>query len=252
MTQTRLQVVDWLLAVAAACAAAAVMWTAASWWAMRARALEASAELTSAMELATAVQRARATPALLADEAPSGDLLSLVSDTLGRAGVPASVLRRVQPEADGVNQRIDGVALPVRRSAMRVELEGVTLPELGRVLAVWRTQNPEWTPVLVNLSSRPEVTREDMASPQSTPRASSPFQPPRWTVSMSMATLYLAVTGTDARAATDARGRGGPHGAGHHGPGLDTRSDWYVEPLARAAVGWHRSEGGIDRAESES
>ncbi len=252
MTPSRLQFWDWVLVMLAVCAAAAVTWTAACWWTMRARASEARAGHARAMELVAAVQRARATPPLLADDAPSGDPLSLVSDTLGRAGVPASVLRRVQPEADGVSHRIEGVALPIRRSAMRVELDGLTLPELGRVLAVWRTHNPEWTPVLVNLSSCPEMTRDDAASPQSTPRARAQAQPPRWTVSMSIATLYLAASGADARATTDARQLGGPHSAGQHESGLDARSDGGSEPLAGAAVGWRCSEGGTGRAGSAS
>lgn len=194
MTPRRFQVLDWLLIASVASALAAAAWNASRWWVSRGRAAAAHGELASARELVAAVERARALPPVLAEAAPSRDQLALVTDTLGRAGVAASVLRRVQPEADGAMERIEGVTLPIRRSVKRVELDGLTLPELGRFLATWRTQNPEWTPVLVNLSPRPEPTQNGVAT--------SPSQSlqPRWTVSLSMAALHLAATGPEPRA----------------------------------------------------
>lgn len=193
MTPRRFQVLDWLFIAVTAGALAAVVWSASRWRVCTTRAFVADSELASARDLVAAVERARALPPVLAEAAPSSGQLALVTDTLGRAGVAASVLRTVQPEADSVVERIDGVALPIRRSSMRVELDGVTLPELGRFLATWRSQNPVWTPVLVNLAPRPEMVQSGVsASPSQSPQ-------PRWTVSLSMAALYLAATGQESR-----------------------------------------------------
>lgn len=191
MTPRRFQLLDWLLIASIAGALAAAAWNASRWWVARTRATAAHGEVATARDLVAAVERARALPPLLAESAPPRDQLALVTDTLGRAGVAASVLRRVQPEAEGAIERIEGVTLPVRRSSMRVELDGLTLPELGRFLATWRTQNPEWTPVLVTLSPRAETARDAPLSPQGVSQTAVQTAP-RWTVSLSLATLYLA------------------------------------------------------------
>lgn len=197
MTPRQLKFLDWILIAVATVAVAAVASTGMRWWTSSVRASKADAELSNAMELVAAVERARALPPVLAEAPPAGDQLSVVRDTLGRAGLPESVLRRVQAEADGASERIEGVTLPIRRSAMRVELDGLTLPELGRFLGTWRTQNPGWTPVLVNLSPRPETARDGLGSSQGTLRSSAEAAPPRWTVSLSMAALYLTSDGPD-------------------------------------------------------
>lgn len=217
MTPRQLKFLDWMLIAVATVAVAAVASTGMRWWTSSVRASKADAERAIAMELVDAVERARALPAVLAEASPAGDQLSVVRDTLGRAGLPESLLRRVQAEADGASERIEGVTLPIRRSAMRVELDGLTLPELGRFLGTWRTQNPGWTPVLVNLSPRPETVREGSGSPQVTSRSSAEAAPPRWTVSLSIAALYLESDGSNKRAGAEVGGSiravGGRHQA---------------------------------------
>jgi hypothetical protein len=207
VTPRQLKFLDWMLISVATGAVAAVAWAGMRWWTSSVRASKADAELAIALELVDAVERARALPAVLAEASPAGDQLSVVRDTLGRAGLPESLLRRVQAEADGASERIEGVTLPIRRSAMRVELDGLTLPELGRFLGTWRTQNTGWTPVLMNLSPRPETVRDGLGAPQATSRSSAEAAPPRWTVSLSMAAMYLASDGQGKRASADAGDR---------------------------------------------
>ncbi len=217
MTPRRLEFLDWSLIAMVAVAVAAVAWTGGRWWASSVRAAKADVELASALELVAAVERARALPSVLAEASPGGDQLSVVRDTLGRAGLPESMLRRVQAEAEGASERIEGVTLPIRRSAMRVELDGLTLPELGRFLGTWRTLNPGWTPVLVNLSPRPETVRDGLGSPQGLSRTSAEAAPPRWTVSLSMAALYLVSGGEGKRVSADTGRSIWPGGTRHRG-----------------------------------
>lgn len=145
-----------------------------------------NAALAEARALVADLEQARERPAILAESPPSSDPLTMVKDTLGQAGIAESVLRRVLPEADGVIERIEGVTLPIRRSAVRVELDGVTLAELGRFLAAWRSRNPAWTPVLLNLSPQAQSLR-DAAGP------TFATGEPRWTVNMSAASLYVSL-----------------------------------------------------------
>lgn len=248
MTPRRLQFLDWLFIAVASVAMAAAAWAGMRWWASSDRASQVDAEVANAMDLVAAVERARALPPALSEAPPAGEQLSVVRDTLGRAGLPESVLRRVQAEADGAIERIEGVTLPIRRSAMRVELDGLTLPELGRFLATWRVQNPGWTPVLVNLSPRPETVRDGLEAPQGASRVSAAAALPRWTVSLSMAALYLASDGQDRRASTDAGASIRPVGTMHRAAEVAARKR-DVAPLVLTTqvdrhpqVGHHSSE----------
>lgn len=239
----RLQIVDWLLMGVAASALAAVVWTGTRWWGSSVRASNADAELARARAIVAAVERARALPPVLAEAPPAGDQLAAVRDTLGRAGLPESALRRVQAEADGASERMEGVTLPIRRSAMRVELDGLTLPELGRFFGVWRTQNPGWTPVLVNLSPRPETVR-DGVSPAPGSAQSSSQSPPHWTVSMSMAALYLAPTALGSRADAGGRQSMSPRGNSRLATGITEERQKKADHLMLAVTSGDQSTVG--------
>ncbi|HEX8876101.1 MAG TPA: hypothetical protein VF777_05085 [Phycisphaerales bacterium] len=184
MRSRRVFMLDVLLLGAVGLGVVACVWSSWNWHRARGVAITCAERLAEMQALVAALEQARDRPQILADAPPATDQLTLVKDTLGEAGVPESVLRRVFSEADGVSERIEGVTLPIRRSGLRVELDGVTLPEFGRFLAAWRTRQARWTPVLLNLSPRME--------PPGDAAASVGTGEPRWTVSMSAASLYLA------------------------------------------------------------
>ena len=251
MTPRQLKFLDWMLIAVATGAVAAAASTGMRWWTSGVRASKADAELAIAIELVDSVEQARALPPLLSEAPPAGDQLSVVRDTLGRAGLPESLLRRVQAEADGASERIVGVTLPIRRSAMRVELDGLTLPELGRFLGTWRTQNPGWTPVLVNLSPRPETVREGSGSPQVTSRSSAEAAPPRWTVSLSMAALYLGSDGPNKRAGAEVGGSIRAVGGRHQGAEVTAGSPLGAENLVLTSQVDRHAQAGLNSAEEQ-
>lgn len=184
MTSRRVFMVDVLLLGAVCLGVVACAWSSWNWHRARGVTITRAERFAEIRALVGALEEARGRPPILADAPPATDQLTLVKDTLGEAGVSESVLRRVFSEVDGVSERIEGVALPIRRSGLRLELDGVTLTELGRFLAAWRTRQARWTPVLLNLSPR--------AEPPGDAAAGVGTGEPRWTVSMSAASLYLA------------------------------------------------------------
>ncbi|MBY0111815.1 MAG: hypothetical protein K2Y21_03260 [Phycisphaerales bacterium] len=164
---------------AAVVAGGAVAWTSSNWWNACQNRAKAESSLREIAALIERVNDARAMPVVLFEETHTVDHLSMVSDALGRAGIAGTVLRRVQPEGERGQQQMLGVGLPIRRVGMRVELERITLPEIGRFLAAWRFSNPAWIPVLINLT--PHTQREE----------SEAEQIPQWSLGLSIAAVYL-------------------------------------------------------------
>lgn len=243
MTLLRLKLLDWLLITLLAGAVAATGWCSAHWWRARERASSADAEVSRVRDLLAALARVRAREPVLAEGVPTGDQLSLVSDALGRAGLPVAVLRRVQPEGDGAGDLGNDMKLPVRRIGMRIELDALTLPELGRLLGAWRSQNPSWIPVLINLSARPDNPREGQASLQAVTQWTTKSVSPRWTVSLSMAVVYLVVKGYDARAETEVRPQVAVSDLARRVSAIERPSQGALEPLVSVAMNEPHSVG---------
>lgn len=197
MTPRRSSMIDVLLLGAVAAGVISCGWCGWDWVRTSSVAAMRAASLAEARALVAEVEHARKRPSILADAPPSADPLTLVKDTLGQAGVAESVLRRVVPEADAPSERIEGVTLPIRKSGLRVELDGMTLPEIGRFLTAWRARNRAWTPVLLSLSPRLDPGRDAASTASSASEA-------RWTVNMSAAALYLAASEPKSSAASDA------------------------------------------------
>ncbi len=80
---------------------------------------------------------------------PDGGLASKVSHALTRAGLSATVMQSLSPEAETSDKGV------VRQHAT-LTFSGVTLPQVGRFLDAWRTSEPDW--VVSNLDLSPAGT----------------------------------------------------------------------------------------------
>lgn len=106
---------------------------------------------------------------------PSSDVLHVISDILDKARVDASCLRRVDPGAPmPVESASDGPEY--RRESVRVQLEPLTLPQLGAVLAAWARTGTPWNVAEVELTA---VTQQRL-------------QQPHYAVTLTVSALYVA------------------------------------------------------------
>lgn len=84
------------------------------------------------------------------DDSPRGGLTPRVTGALERAGLPASALASLSPEAESQLGGQPGLRVSRRRATLT--LSGVTLPQVGRFLDAWRSAEPAWTPASIDLS----------------------------------------------------------------------------------------------------
>jgi hypothetical protein len=92
-----------------------------------------------AMEL---VSLRAAAPSWTRRERPSTGLAPRISAALSAAGLPATAMSSLSPEAES---QVGEAALGARRSRAVLTLAPVTLPQLGAFLAAWRSREPHWT-----------------------------------------------------------------------------------------------------------
>ena len=85
-----------------------------------------------------------------ADDQASGGLTLRVTKALEHAGLPASSLSSLSPEAE--SQLFSQPGLRVYRRRATLTLSGLTLPLVGKFLSAWRSAEPAWTPASIDLS----------------------------------------------------------------------------------------------------
>lgn len=92
---------------------------------------------------------------------PDAGMVGQLSTALGKAGIPTTRLAEVAPEPEtGLVSSAAGTnAADLRRQAVRLTLQPVSLPEIGRFLHIWRAERPEWTisGIEVTRAGPPEV-----------------------------------------------------------------------------------------------
>lgn len=81
-------------------------------------------------------------------EPPAEDFIDRVNRTLGSIGLPASIAGNITREAD---RGVAGADDSQRVRVMRIEVQPLSPPDLGRFLAAWRAENPAWTVRQVSL-----------------------------------------------------------------------------------------------------
>lgn len=83
-----------------------------------------------------------------------GGLASKVSAAMARAGLPASILQSLSPEAQSAAQ---GEARVSRRRAT-LTLAGLSLSQVGKFLDAWRTAEPAW--IISGIDLAPMISKE--------------------------------------------------------------------------------------------
>lgn len=137
--------VAWAICIAAS-VAVLFMWgsRAAS---ARADAASARRDLTLAIEQASELARLRQAKREF-PERSEGGLASKVSAALLRAGLTASTLQSLSPEA---NTPVNGEPRLSRQRAT-LTLQGLSLPQVGAFLDAWRGEEPDWVVAGIDLS----------------------------------------------------------------------------------------------------
>lgn len=103
-------------------------------------------------------------------ESSSPRLATACGGVLAAAGLPASVLVSLSPEAASA-ERVETIA--VARARATLTLAPVTLPQLGRFLDAWRQRLPGWTATRIDLEPRRESAP---AAPQPAPGSDLPLR----------------------------------------------------------------------------
>lgn len=117
-----------------------------------ARAAEAMTSVQEAARHAETIASTRARDGVVASATDNarGGLAARVAAVLQHAGLPASAMSALSPEAESPAAHLSGVRV-VRRKAT-LTLAGVTLPQVGTFLDVWRASEPAWVPASIDLS----------------------------------------------------------------------------------------------------
>lgn len=128
-----------------------LVWSGKRYLGARAEAVTAGArlELVADQTRELSQLRAQAPPELLR-ERPAPGLTARIAGVVAVAGLPQSALQNVTPELETLVTTVRGGKY--RRMTVRMTLEPVTLPELGRVLSEWRSAEPLWTVSSIDLS----------------------------------------------------------------------------------------------------
>ena len=93
-----------------------------------------------------AALRAAAPPESRRHRPPPG-LATRVADAVSKAGLTQSAVQSVSPEVES-----SAGASGLRKEAAKITLDGLTLPELGRFLQQWRTDQPVWTVISIDMT----------------------------------------------------------------------------------------------------
>jgi hypothetical protein len=140
---------------------AALAWSGTRYSAARGDLRLAEAQHQTITSAAAEIERLRnATPTVAAGAKPQPNISGQVTDTLVEAGLAPALLTNVTPESDtaieranaGAGSRAANPAARYRRQSARLTLEPLTMPDLGRFLATWRTSQPQWTIASINVS----------------------------------------------------------------------------------------------------
>lgn len=109
------------------------------------------AALASITAKAGEIARLRRALPEIPPQAETSPLSERVPAVLASCGLPASVLAGVAPGGEVIVKGPDGEPRAERTSAT-VNLRGLTLPQLGRVLEAWRSGESSWVPVRLELA----------------------------------------------------------------------------------------------------
>lgn len=141
--------------IAAFAAAAALAWSASRWWNAGSDLNAAQRTDLHAAAIISEVRHLRTLPVIVEENPTREDrLLGMVSDTLVQAGVNPSVIKDVSSDS------VSAGAGVYRRQAIRVQLESISVLDLGRFLAGWKKQHPTWIATTLNVAPMKRAASE--------------------------------------------------------------------------------------------
>jgi hypothetical protein len=138
---------EFSLGLLVAVTALAFVWSAQRLWSTRSDLEVARQQDVQSAKLIAEVRHLRSLPAII-EEAPIREdrILGLVSDCLSQSGVNPAAIRDVSSESQA------GGTTTYRRQNIRVQLDSLSVPDVGRFLSTWNKLHPTWTPTTINLS----------------------------------------------------------------------------------------------------
>ena len=89
---------------------------------------------------------------------PAPGIAARLAGVVAVAGLPQNSLQNVTPELESPVNAGSG-AFAYRRSAVRLTLDPITLPELGRFLQEWRSAEPVWTVTTIDLTPTSQLAK---------------------------------------------------------------------------------------------
>jgi len=140
------------------------------------RARTAAARLAKLNTDAAELVRLRSEAAgLQIDEIDQTGLVGDVNSALVEAGVAVTTLTALTPDAAASADGAGGDWRASRRGA-RLTLERLTLPQLGRFLAVWRRDHPRWTVTSIQLQPLAEPPEKQTSPAAEGTRVQQPLR----------------------------------------------------------------------------
>jgi hypothetical protein len=108
-------------------------------------------ELVAAQAEELGVLRAKTAAEPAGRDRPASGLAPRIGATLGRCGLQASSLSSFTPESETLLPVAEGQTRLMRQRATLV-LGGLTLPQLGAFLEAWRSAEPAWIAIAIEVS----------------------------------------------------------------------------------------------------
>lgn len=164
-------------------------WSGQRWWSATGNLAVAQAQDARAAGLVSEVKHLRTLKPIVNELPTSSELiLGMVADSLAQAGINHSASKDVSAEQDsgplpgGNMGGTSGSIESYRKQSIRVQLEGVSVPDIGRLLAAWSKAHPTWVATTVNLSPQPKN--------ESSGKGLDPN--PAWSATLVFTSVYLA------------------------------------------------------------
>jgi len=168
---------DFALGLLVTATAVAFVWSAQRLWTTRTQLEIVRQQDAQSAKLISEVRHLRTLPAIIEESPMKEDrILGLVSDCLSQSGINPSSIRDVSPDSQA------GGTASYRRQNIRVQLDSLSVPDVGRFLATWNKLHPTWTPTTINLSP---AAKNDVAGKPGEPTLS-------WSATVVFTSTYLA------------------------------------------------------------
>ena len=98
-------------------------------------------------------------------EHPTQDVIARINSVIAEAGLPSRCFKSLTPSSNTVINNAGGSAsdgtIKYRRQSLRLSLEDLEPPELGRFLTRWRSTQPLWTITSIELAHQRSRNRTD-------------------------------------------------------------------------------------------